>query len=183
MHESTDELAALQRLLDDSHAHGGAHLQSIFTPDQRLDAAQLCALLVGVQILNLATVTAAGRPRVAPVDGLFFRGHFYFGSSPDSVRMRHLRVRPYVSAAHTRGEELAVIVHGSAQPIDVATPDQTRFRQYLLDTYVPRYGPDWEQWVESNGVYARIDADRMYSFVNREAPIASPDTEPPASAG
>jgi nitroimidazol reductase NimA-like FMN-containing flavoprotein (pyridoxamine 5'-phosphate oxidase superfamily) len=183
MHESTDELVALQRLLDDSHTHGGAHLQSIFTPDRRLDAAQLCELLVGVQILNLATVTAAGRPLVAPVDGLFFRGCFYFGSSPDSVRMRHIRARPQVSAAHTRGEELAVIVHGSAHPIDIATPEQARFRRYLLDTYVPRYGDDWEQWVESNGVYARIDPDRMYSFVNREAPTASPDTERQAPAG
>jgi nitroimidazol reductase NimA-like FMN-containing flavoprotein (pyridoxamine 5'-phosphate oxidase superfamily) len=167
MHESTDALDALQRLLDDSHTHGGAHLRSIFTPDRRLDAAQLCELLVGVQILNLATVTAAARPLVAPVVGLFFRGHFYFGSSPDSARMRHIRARPQVSAAHTRGEELAVIVHGSAHPIDIGAPEQADFRQDLLDAYVPRYGPDWEQWVESNGVYARIDPDRMFSFVNR----------------
>jgi nitroimidazol reductase NimA-like FMN-containing flavoprotein (pyridoxamine 5'-phosphate oxidase superfamily) len=166
MHESTVELDALQRLLDDSHAHAGAHLQSIFGPDRRLDAASLCELLVGVQILNLATVTASARPLVAPVDGLFFRGRFYFGSAPDSVRMRHIRARPQVSAAHTRGEELAVIVHGSAHPIEPATSEHTEFRQYLLDTYVPRYGPEWEQWVEGAG-YARIDPDRMYTFVQR----------------
>ena len=169
MYESPDELDALQRLLDESHAHGGAHLQSIFTPDRRLDAAALCELLVGVQILNLATVTASAQPRVAPVDGLFFRGRFYFGSAPDSVRMRHIRARPPVSAAHTRGEELAVIVHGSAHPIALAASEHAGFRRYLLETYVPRYGPDWEQWVESNAAYARIDPERMYTFVNPPA--------------
>jgi nitroimidazol reductase NimA-like FMN-containing flavoprotein (pyridoxamine 5'-phosphate oxidase superfamily) len=169
MYESTAELDALQRLLDESHAHGGAPLQSIFTPDRRLDAAALCELLVGVQILNLATVTASAQPRVAPVDGLFFRGHFYFGSAPDSVRMRHIRARPPVSAAHTRGEELAVIVHGSAHPIGLAASEHAGFRRYLLETYVPRYGPDWEQWVELNGAYARIDPERMYTFVNPPA--------------
>jgi hypothetical protein len=39
-----------------------------------------------VQILNVATVTAGGRPRIGPLDGLFFRGRFYFGSSKDSMR-------------------------------------------------------------------------------------------------
>ena len=137
MHESIAELDALQRLLDQSHTHGGAHLQSISTIERRLDAARLCELLTGVQILSLATVTASGRPLVAPVDGLFFRGHFYFGSAPDSVRMRHLRARPQVSAAHTRGEELAVIVHGSAHPIDLATSEHAGFRRYLLETCAP----------------------------------------------
>jgi nitroimidazol reductase NimA-like FMN-containing flavoprotein (pyridoxamine 5'-phosphate oxidase superfamily) len=164
MHESTDDVDALQRLLDASFAHSGAHLRSIFTPERRLNAAQLSELLTGVQILNLATVSAAAHPRVAPVDGLFFRGHFYFGSSSDSVRMRDIRARPHVSATHTRGEELAVIVHGTAHPIDVAAPEQAGFRQYLLDTYVPRYGPEWEQWV-ADACYARIDAARMYTFV------------------
>lgn len=164
MHESADDVVALQRLLDESFADSGAHLRSIFTPERRLSAAQLSELLTGVQILNLATVSAAAHPRVAPVDGLFFRGHFYFGSSSNSVRMRDIRAPPQVSAAHTRGEELAVIVHGTAHPIDIAGPDQANFRQYLLDTYVPRYGPEWEQWV-ADACYARIDAARMYTFV------------------
>jgi hypothetical protein len=166
MHESAEDLTALQRLLDASYAHGGTHLRSIFTPDRQLSATQLSELLVGVQILNLATVTATAEPRVAPVDGLFFRGQFFFGSSPDSIRMRHVRARPPVSAAHTRGEELAVIVHGSAHPIDLAAPEQADFRQYLLDTYVPRYGPGWEAWVAAHAGYARIELARMYTFVN-----------------
>ena len=178
MHEAPDDLRALQQLLDESHAHGGAHLRSIFTPDRRLSAAQLCELLVGVQILTVATVTAAGHPLVAPVDGLFFRGHFHFGSSADSLRMRHLRVRPHVSAAHTRGETLAVVVHGTAHPIDLARAEHAGFRRYLLDAYIPRYGPDWEQWVATNATYARIEPARMYTFVN-QASITP--RSPPAS--
>ncbi|NIV87350.1 MAG: pyridoxamine 5'-phosphate oxidase family protein, partial [Actinobacteria bacterium] len=65
-------------------------------------------------MLAVATVTADGRPLVRPVDGLFYRGEFWFGSAPGSVLMRHLAVRPPVSAVHTVGEHLAVTVHGEA---------------------------------------------------------------------
>ncbi len=97
-----------------------------------------------MRLLALATVTADGRPLVGPVDGVFYRGRFYFGSSPDSVRFRHLARRADVSATHLPGEELAVTVHGRAVPIDVAAAGQAGFRQALLDIYVPRYGPQWE---------------------------------------
>ena len=79
MYESDDELSALQELLDASYARTGEHLRSIWGEDSRLDARGLCAELVGVQVLDLGTVTARGEPRVAPVDGLFFRGHLWFG--------------------------------------------------------------------------------------------------------
>ncbi|HTW07728.1 MAG TPA: hypothetical protein VME46_09465, partial [Acidimicrobiales bacterium] len=91
-------------------------------------------------------------------------GAFYFGSSPESVRFRHIRRRPYVSATHLPGEELAVTVHGRAVPVDVRSAEQAGFRQTLLDVYVPRYGPDWESFLDSGPVYARIEADRMFTF-------------------
>ena len=118
MHETDDDLRALQELLDRSHAGAGEHLRAIFDDERRIPAAELPALLPGVQVLALATVTARGEPRVAPVDGLFFRGRWHFGSSERSARFRHIRTRPAVSAAHIRGEELAVIVHGRAVEID-----------------------------------------------------------------
>lgn len=158
MHETPDDIARLQQLLDDSHASGGPHLRSIFTEKRRVQAEELCRLLSGVQVLNLATVTARCSPRVAPVDGLFFRGAFYFGSSPDSIRFRHLRKRPQVSAAHTRGEDLAIIVHGTAERLDLTAPECFPFRSYLLEVY----GGDWEHW-GAGATYARIDAARMYA--------------------
>ncbi|MBA2277846.1 MAG: pyridoxamine 5'-phosphate oxidase family protein, partial [Chloroflexia bacterium] len=73
MHESPEDLSELQTLLDRSHERAGPHMRSIFTPDRRISAAELADLLPGVQVLNLATVTRDCEPRVAPVDGLFYR--------------------------------------------------------------------------------------------------------------
>src|SRR6478609_4717746 len=132
--ETPDDLTALQDLLDRSYAAAGAHLLRIHTPDRRLSAAQVAERLDGMCLLALATVTADGRPLVGPVDGIFYRGAFHFGSSPDSVRFRHIRARPQVSATHLPGEELAVTMHGRAVPVDVSAGP---FRQALLDVYVP----------------------------------------------
>ncbi len=164
MHETQEDLVALQSLLDRSAAAGGRHLNRIITPDRRMNAVRLAQRLVGMRLLVLATVTADGRPLAGPVDGIFYRGAFYFGSAPDSVRFQHIRRRPQVSATHLPGEELAVSVHGTAVGVDVRAPDQAGFRQTLLDIYVPRYGPEWENFLDSGVVYARIDAARIFTF-------------------
>ena len=164
MHETPADIASLEDLLDRSMAVAGAHLQSIITPERRLSAEGVCSLLTGMSLLALATVTSDGRPLVGPVDGIFYRGAFHFGSSPNSVKFRHLRQRPHVSATHLRGEELAVTVHGRAVEIDLRSDDHAGFRRTLLDIYVPRYGADWETGLDSGATYARIDADRMFTF-------------------
>ena len=161
MQEAPEDLAALQALIDRSYAHAGEHLMRIHTPDRRLSAEQVAERLTGMCLLALATVTADGRPIVGPVDGIFFRGAFHFGSSPDSVRFRHIRARPQVSATHLPGEELAVTVHGRAERVDTSSGP---FRQALLDIYTPRYGDDWSNFLDSGPVYARIDAERMFTF-------------------
>jgi uncharacterized pyridoxamine 5'-phosphate oxidase family protein len=127
-----------------------------------------------MRLLALATVTADGRPIVGPVDGIFYRGAFHFGSSPDSVRFRHIRARPQVSATHLPAEEFAVTVHGRAAEVDVRAAEGAGLRATLLETYVPRYGPEWESFLDigtgvSEGapVYARIDAARMFTFQMR----------------
>jgi hypothetical protein len=165
MHETPDDLAALQALIDRSYASAGPHLLRIHDPDRRLSAERVAQRLTGMCLLTLATVTADGRPIAGPVDGIFYRGAFHFGSSPDSVRFRHIRKRPQVSAVHLPGEELAVTVHGRAAPIDIGAPERKGFRQALLDIYVPRYGPEWEhEFLDSGPMYARIEAERMFTF-------------------
>jgi uncharacterized pyridoxamine 5'-phosphate oxidase family protein len=164
MYETDDDLTELQRLLDDSHAAAGPHLREVITPERRLSAGEVADRLQGMRLLALATVTADGRPLVGAVDGIFYRGAFHFGSSPDSVRFRHIRRRPQVSATHLPGEEMAVTVHGRAVPIDVKSPASADFRRALLEIYVPRYGAEWETFLDSGPVYARIDADRMFTF-------------------
>ena len=167
MHETAADLDALQRLLDESHAAAGAHMQRIITPERRIDAAALAARLTGVRLLALATATKDGRPIVGPVDGIFYRGAFWFGSAPDSVRFRHIRARPDVSATHIEGEPFAVTVHGRAHIADLRDPEAAGFRDALVEVYAPRYGEDWIGWAEKHP-YARIDARRMYTFVYEE---------------
>jgi len=164
VHESRADMEALQRLLDESYAAAGAHLLRIHTRERRLNAEHVAERLRGMCLLALATATSDGRPLVGPVDGVFYRGAFYFGSSPDSVRFRHIRSRPHVSATHLPGEELAVTVHGLAVPVDVKASANAGFRQALLEVYVPRYGEEWEQFLDSGPIYARIDAQRMFAF-------------------
>ena len=173
MHETPDDLASLQELIDSSYARAGAHLLSIHEPARRLTAEQVAARLQGMCLLALATVTADGRPIVGPVDGIFYRGAFHFGSAPDSIRFRHIRRRPQVSATHLPGEELAVTVHGVAVPVDIRAREHAGFRQTLLDIYLPRYGGEWEAgFLDAPGespVYARIEAERMFAFAMRAA--------------
>ena len=164
MNESPADLQALQELLDRSYRLAGPHLLRIHTPDRRLDAEQLAERLTGMCLLTLATVTADCRPLAGPVDGIFHRGCFHFGSSPESMRFRHIRERPQVSAAHLPGEELGVTVHGRAVPVDVRSEEHAELRQALLDIYVPRYGAEWEQFLDSGPLYARIEAERMFAF-------------------
>jgi uncharacterized pyridoxamine 5'-phosphate oxidase family protein len=165
VHETPGDLIALQALLERSYAAAGAHLLRIHSPERRLRAEQVAERLQGMCLLALATVTADGRPVVGPVDGIFYRGAFHFGSAPDSVRFRHIHARPAVSATHLPGEELAVTVHGRAIPVDVRDDQAAGFRQTLLDIYVPRYGPQWEdEFLDTGPVYARIEADRMFTF-------------------
>jgi len=164
VHETKADLEAMQDLLDRSYDAGGAHLHRIHTPARRLTADQVAERLTGMCLLALATATADGRPIVGPVDGIFFRGSFHFGSAPDSVRFRHIKARPHVSATHLPGEELAVTVHGRAVPVDMRSEENAELRQTFLDIYVPRYGPEWERFLDSGPLFARIEADKMFTF-------------------
>ena len=113
-----------------------------------------------MQVLDLATMTPRGEPRVAPVDGLFFRGHFWFGSAENSARFRNIRANPEVSAAVTRGlETFLVIVHGSAIETDPRSAQAGGFADY------PRalYDFDWDAMYPT-APYARIAAHKMFAF-------------------
>lgn len=168
MHEHPEDLTALQTVIDDSYAHASAHLLSIHEPERRLDAATVAAELTGMRLLVLATTTSDGRPVTGPVDGVFYRGRFHFGSSPDSVRFRHIRKRPQVSATHLPGEHFAITVHGTAEVIDVGAPEHAEFRQTLLDIYLPQYGDAWLPILEG-GTFARIHPRRMFTFSMTDA--------------
>ncbi len=164
MHERPEDLAELQAVIDASYAQAGAHLAAIHEPGRRLDAAAVAAELTGMRLLVLATSTRDGRPITGPVDGIFYRGMFHFGSSPESVRFRHIRERSDVSATHLPGEHLAITVHGMAELVDVNAPEHAELRATILGIYVPLYGESWAEMLDGGAAYARIRPRRMLTF-------------------
>ncbi|MEO8363879.1 MAG: pyridoxamine 5'-phosphate oxidase family protein [Ilumatobacteraceae bacterium] len=164
MQETAEDLIRVQRLLDESYQAAGTHLREVITPERMITAKELSEKLLGMRLLVLSTVTKDCRPIGGPVDGIFYRGDFYFGSSPVSTRFLHIKRGSHVTATHLPGEELSVTVHGSATPIDIKSTQHSQFRQTLLDIYVPRYGKDWEKFLDSGPLYGRINARRMFVF-------------------
>ncbi len=81
MLETADELAALQRLLDASLASASDHLRSIIHDDRVLSARDIVALLTGMKVLAVATVTARGEPRISALDGHYLHGTWTFSTS------------------------------------------------------------------------------------------------------
>ena len=165
MLETPEEMATLQALLDDSMAAAGPHLRDIITDERRLSAVELTERLQGMRLLVLATVTADGRPLVGPVDGYFLHGTFWFSTGQGAVRRRHLGQRPACSATHLPGEVLAVTVHGRAEVAPLDDPANADLLQAMLDEYLPKVGPDFEQGLEEmDAVGVRIVPEKLFTF-------------------
>lgn len=154
MHETRDELAALQALLDDSLAGSTAHLQSIVT-DRTMTAEQLTAVLTGMCTLAVSTVTAKGEPRISAADGHFLHGRWLFGTARTAAKARHLAARPAASVAHLRGEELGVFAHGTVEVLNPAEGDAAPGWPELLAYVKDFYGADAFDW-EKDVVYFRL---------------------------
>lgn len=167
MRETAEDLARLQRELDESSATAGEHVRSIFRPQRRLSAPELVQTLKDVFVLQLATVTAAHEPFLAPIDGLFYRGRVCFGVPRGAVRIAHLRARPQVSATYTLGEAVCVIVHGTAREIRGDDPLHEGYLAYCRETYGEalwdhwknqayrdRAGEDFTAWIEPRRIFA-----------------------------
>jgi hypothetical protein len=158
MRETPEELAALQNLLDLSFDRASEHLKSIMTPPRRLTAERLVADLPSPAVLNIATVTSRGEPRISAVDGHFFHGHWYFTSDGGSPKARQLRARPAISASYTPRDGYGLFCHGRIVELD-AGPE----RQMVTDHFVETYGGAPEEMAPSI-FYARIDAIWMVAF-------------------
>lgn len=159
MHETSAELEALQALLDDSFARASSHLLSIMTPPRRLPAERLAAELPAPAVLNIATVTATGEPRISAVDGHFLHGRWYFTTAAESPKARQLRARPAISAAYTPRDGYGVFCHGRAALLARDDPQ----RRMVIDQFVAVYGQSPEDW-GGEILFARIDPAWMVGF-------------------
>jgi pyridoxine/pyridoxamine 5'-phosphate oxidase len=170
MRETAEELATLQSLLDDSFASASEHLVAIMTPPRRLAAGGLVEQLPSPAVLNIATVTARGEPRISAVDGHFIHGHWYFTTEASSPKARQLVARPATSASFTPRDGFGVFCHGRAILLD---GDE---RQMLHDHFVATYHADPEDL--GTIAYFRIDAHWLVAFDFSQSPA---DSGPPAA--
>lgn len=158
MHETPEDLAALQALLDRSLAGASEHLVGIVTEEHRLTAVQLVQVVTGMSTLALSTVTAAGEPRISGVDGHLLRGRWLFTTSGTAVKTRHLRARPACSVAHLRGDDLGVFTHGRAvlmAPAEVPA--------WVEEHLVGHYGSSPTSW-GPDIVYAWVEPTWMVAY-------------------
>ncbi len=170
MHETADDLAKLQSLLDASIGGAGEHLRAIIRPGERtLTAGQLTTALDGMVVLVVATTTASGEPRASAVDGHFLRGRWVFTTSGTAAKARHLRKRPAVSTTHVDGERLGVFTHGNAEFL---TPRDADFG-WVEDHLVGHYGSSPSSWGDDI-VYVRVQPTWTvaYAFTSSEFPEA-----------
>jgi general stress protein 26 len=144
MFETTDELAALQRLLDASLASATGHLRDIIKGQRVLSAADLVALLTGMKVVSVATVTARGEPRISAMDGHFLHGTWSMSTSATAAKARHMRARPAISVVHVDNEEFAVFSHGRAERMLPSDPDWKE----TLDHWIAHYGSSPLEWAE-----------------------------------
>lgn len=164
--ETPDELSTLQALLERSFARASSHLTSIMTAPRRLTAERLSAELPSPAVLNIATVTARGEPRISAVDGHFLHGHWYFTTSGESPKARQLRARPAISASFTPKDGYGVFCHGHVA--ELPPGDE---RQMVIDHFVATYGQSPEEF--GVGIYyARIDAEWLVGFAMTDDEMA-----------
>lgn len=174
MLETPDEIAALQGLLDASHASSTDHLRSIINDDRRLSARDLVALLTGMKVVAVATVTARGEPRISALDGHFLHGTWTFGTSGTAAKARHMQSRPAVSVAHVDNEELAVFSHGRVERMRESDPDW----EETIGHWTAHYGSSPLEWSDDAHMY-RFRPHWMvgYAWKRREL-LASRGIEP-----
>lgn len=159
MKHSPEELDRLQALLTRSIAQAGEHLRRTFElPDHALSAAQLARYLDQPRGVALATVTAKGEPRVAPVASVFYRAAFHIPTTTTAARATHVRSRPAVSLTHWVSDVVSIIGHGSAAQLPPEHPDVAALDQI--------YRPPW--WLavreRQEGIYLRVEAAVLYTW-------------------
>lgn len=158
MLETKDEIDRLQDLLDTSHRGASDHLRGIINERRTLRATDVVALMTGMKVLTVATVTAGGEARISALDGHFLHGHWVFGTSRTSAKARHIARRPGVSAAHVDGEEVALFTHGRAFAMAETDQDYDETLAHLT----AHYGSSPLSWGDT-AIY-RIESTWMVGY-------------------
>ena len=128
-------------------------------PERSLDAERLVERLAGRLTVSLATVTARGEPRVAPIQAIFLDGAFWIPTVAEAARARHLAARPAASVTCYEGTSMAVIAHGRAELVG---EDDPRFA--TADAALRAAGGDSPVGWSGRPVYLRVAPERLYTY-------------------
>jgi hypothetical protein len=159
VHETPQDLDELDALLIASMEKAGPFLRSSFEmPEKSLNARQLCGYLDGIQTVAVATVTAKGEPRVAPIGAFLYRGRFHIPTTMEAARVRHVRRQPAISLTQFEGIDFAVIVHGSAIVLGDDHPDFATLETIQRE----QTGSSVREW--GRGAFIRVAASTFYTF-------------------
>ena len=166
MRETPAELAALQELIDNSFARSSEHLRSIMAPERRLTAERIVADVPSPAVLNVATVTRRGEPRLAALDGHFLHGRWHYTTAGNSPKAKHIAARPAVSASYTPRDGYGIFTHGAAVLLDGDARDE------LIEHCTGVYGQSPETFGEGIA-YVRIEAHWMVGFAFSDDEMAA----------
>ncbi|GAA0945087.1 hypothetical protein GCM10009554_39710 [Kribbella koreensis] len=166
MKETSEEVAELQRLLEAAYGRSTEHLREIINDERRLTADELVQLLQGMCVLNLATVTAKGEPRISAVDGHFLHARWVFTTSAQAAKVRQLRVRPAASISYVDGERLGVFSHGQVEFLTTDHPDFAEIEAHL----VAHYGSSPSTWADEIA-YCRLQPHWMVGYAFDKAAV------------
>jgi general stress protein 26 len=162
------ELDALQRTIDESAAVADGFLKETFDlAGHGLSARQLARYFERNRGFALATVTAKGEPRVAPVGAILHRAAFHVPTAVQARRVTHIRKRPAVSLTHFVLDDIAVIVHGRASLLEKTDPEVAVLNALNDDP--------WWRGLKATGaaVWVRIEPRRIYTWAARPAEYRS----------
>jgi len=163
MQETAAELEQLRAVMARSIDQAGPFLRRSFEmPEHSLAVERLLEIFTGVRTVALATATRDGAPRVAPIGCLLVGGRFYIPTTRTSARYRMVQRQPRVSLTLFEGIDLAVIVHGQAEPVDVGSSrfDQIEAVQLAHDSAGPR------GWGEpGDGCYLAIEPETVLTYI------------------
>ncbi|GAA3560198.1 pyridoxamine 5'-phosphate oxidase family protein [Kribbella ginsengisoli] len=166
MKETSEEVAELQRLLEAAYGRSTEHLREIINDERRLTADELVQLLQGMCVLNLATVTAKGEPRISAVDGHFLHARWVFTTSAQAAKARQMRARPAASISYVDGERLGVFSHGQVEFLTTDHPDFAEIEAHL----VAHYGSSPSTWADEIA-YCRLQPHWMVGYAFDKAAV------------
>jgi len=159
MNETSEDIGRLQALLTASIEKAGSYLRHSFEmPRCSLSATQLANYLQGVKNVALATTTAKGEPRVAPICAIFYCGYFYLPTGNNAARVKHVRRNPVVSLTYYEESAFAIIVHGHVSELALDQAPAENLEEILYEG-TGYHVCDWE-----DGLYLRVNADTFYTF-------------------